>query len=179
MTATEATTAAVEHQMQKRLNDLSEEQQSQLSKALFPSTHTEKVTLMGKERTLRPLTIKFGRQLNVVLQSFQSKIAASADDNVVVDIDLLDIVIDAVRVLATYYEWDDVKEALDAEDCLLPDLQGVVVQQIALQEANDFLLMPLRVLVTVMQQAEIEMLHLQNTFSGLRSSSTTSARLTN
>ena len=165
---TEATTLGIEHQMRERLDALTSEQKQQLTQALFPETHTTKVTVCGVERELRPLTIKYSRMLSVKLQQFQDKVSEGQDENKVVDVDLLDTVIDAVKVLCTFYEWSDVLEKVEEEDCQLEELQHLLVQQVNLQDANDFLLMPLRVLVVVMQQAEIEMIHLQNTFSGLR-----------
>lgn len=167
-TQTEATTASVELQMQERLNQLSSDQRKQLSLALFPETHTDQVTVCGKERKIRPLTVKYSRQLNVKLQAFQDLVQESKDDTKVVDVDLLDTILEAVVVLATFYEWEDVKQKVADEDCYLPELQTLLVQQANLQDMNDFLLMPLRILVVVMQQAEVEMIFLQSTFSGLR-----------
>jgi hypothetical protein len=173
-TATGASSAVAEAQMQERLEALTDEQKGQLSKALFPDTHTEKVTVCGKDRTLRPLTIKYSRQLNVKLQGFQDKVAEGEDSSKVVDIDLLDTVLEAVNVLCTFYEWEDVLQKVADEDCELTELQGLLVQQVNLQDMNDFLLMPLRLLVVLMQMAEIEMFHLQSTFSGLHSANITS-----
>ncbi len=173
-TNTEATTASIEHKMRERLDALTEEQQEQLSKALFPETHTAKVTLCDKERMLRPLPVKFSRQINVKLSQFQKLVAEGQSDTKVVDIDLLDTMLETCTVLATFYEWEDVLEKIVEEEIYMPELQELLVQQTYLQDTNDFLLMPLRILVVVMQQAEIEMIHLQNTFSGLRSSNITS-----
>lgn len=167
-TNNEAVAAMAEAKMRERLDSLTDEQKQQLSKALFPSTDTRKVTLLGEERELRPLTIKFERQLNVTLQAFQDKVKEGEDPTKVVDIDLLETVLDASKILATFYGWDDVKGKIEEEDVHMEELQALLVIQSQLQESNSFLLMPLRILVVVMQQAEIEMIHLQSTFNGLR-----------
>lgn len=166
-TPTEAAALTAERQMRERFDALSDDQQKALSKALFPQTHTGKVTVLGKERTLRPLTIKYARQLNAHLQAFQDKVSEGADEEKVVDLDLLDTVLSACTVIAQFYGWEDVLKAVEEEDCELTEMQGLVVAQTNLQDSNDFLLMGLRLLVVVMQQAEIEMTHLQNTFRGL------------
>ena len=148
---------------------LTPEQREQLSASLFPDTHTDKVMVLGKERLLRPLPIKYSKQINVLLSSFQKMVAASQSGVAAeaIEIDLLTHVVGVCGVLAKFYEWEDVQAALDEEEMQLKELQSLIVHQVHLQEMNDFLLMPLRVLVGVMQQSEIAMIRLQSIFSGL------------
>lgn len=157
----------LEQEVRAQVGTLTAEQQEQLSKALFPDTHTDKVTLCGKERTLRPLTIKCAKQISVLLSEFQKTVEGSQGSGVTIDVDLLDYVMGCSKILADYYGWEDVLEKIDEEDLLLSELQALVVHQMHLQEMNDFLLVPLRVLVNVMQEAEIAVIRLQTMFSGL------------
>lgn len=151
-----------------RTKILTDEQRQQLSQALFPDTHTDKVTLVGKERTITPLPVKVSRKLNAMLQGLQAKLE-EGEGVKVVEINLIDSVLEVADCLASFYGWEDVIEAIKEEEVMLPELQSLIVQQLTLQEMNDFLLMPLRLLVGIMQQAEIEMLNMQSIFSGLDS----------
>lgn len=149
-----------------RTKILSAEQRAQLSQALFPETHTDKVMLVGKERTITPLPVKVSRKLNNMLQGLQAKLE-EGEGVKVVEVNLIDSVLEVGLCLSEFYNWEDVTEAIKEEEVMLPELQALIVMQLTLQEMNDFLLMPLRLLVGVMQQAEIEMMNMQNIFSGL------------
>jgi hypothetical protein len=170
LTNTAEQAQAVEQAVVHSVNALTDEQRDQMSKALFPDTHTTTVMLLGEKRTLRPLPIKYSKQINALLSEFQSIVKASAegaDAESAIELDLLEHVVGVSGILATFYGWPEVQAAIDEEDVMLGDLQSLIVHQMHLQEMNDFLLMPLRVLVGVMQQAEIEMIRLQSIFSGL------------
>lgn len=136
---------------------LTEEQRSQLSKVLFPDTHTDEVDFAGAQRTLRPLTIKFSRRLDSALLPFHEKVrkAAEAEIPFQVDQDIVDALYIAVGILSEFYGWSDVLKKIAEEDVLLEELQILVVQQQHLQGDNDFLLGPLRVLIKFMQTLEI------------------------
>lgn len=159
----------IEQSVIQRTKILSDEQRKNLSKVLFPDTHNSIITLLGKERELRPLPIKISRKLSEQLNAFQIKLEKGITDTATVtDINLCDHLMSTVHTLAEFYEWDDVLADLEIGDHLTTtDLQRVLVEQTHLQETNDFLLIPLRVLVGMMQHTEIEMLNLQSIFSGL------------
>lgn len=156
---------------------LSEEQQANLSKALFPDTHTEFVEVMGVTRTLRPLPVKFARRLHALLKPVAAKIEAHTGDaqksGPAPDLDtpLLDGCMKAAKVLCTFYgdDWADLKEALDKELIQFTDVQALLVQQAALQNANDFLLSPLRIAVGTMRFVEMGTIQYLSMFSGLHS----------
>ena len=164
---TESTTLAV--------SLLSDEQREMLSMALFPDTHTNIVRVLEKERTLRPLPIKWAKQVHAVLAPFHEAIEKagvkegdtdlSKVEETQTEVELLELLIRVGRVLATYYKWEDVVEALDEEELTVEELQELVVTQQNLQSANDFLLMGLRVLVGVMQQAEIQSVRMMTTLT--------------
>jgi hypothetical protein len=136
---------------------LTSEQRSQLSKVLFPDTHTDKVKLLGKERTLRPLTIKFSRRIHEALLPFNDKARKASEDETVfrLDGDIVEALYSAARILSEYYGWEDVPKAVAEEDVMIDELQLLVNVQQRLQGDNDFLLAPLRVLIKLMQTREI------------------------
>jgi len=157
---------------------LSAEEKEMLSQALFPRTQTDKVQVCGKERTLRPLTIKWSKQVHILLAPFINDVQASGlragetdlkklQDHIdQTELDLLKILTDVSLILAEFYGWEDVTEKIGEEDVYQAELQALVVRQMDLQKANDFLLLGLRVLVGVMQQAEIQAVRLLSMFSG-------------
>ena len=171
-------TATIDAAMSVSFQSLSEEEQALLSKALFPSTHTDKVTFCGEERTLRPLTIKWSKQIHILLEPFHQDVAASGVKEGETDLskvqeqvdkselDLLEMLTSVARVLVTFYKWEGVAEKIADEDIYQEELQDLVNCQLRLQGSNDFLLMGLRVLVGVMQQAEIQAVKLLSMFSG-------------
>lgn len=171
-------TATIDSAMVVQFHSLSEAEQALLSKALFPSTHTDKTMLCGQERTLRPLPIKWSKQVHVLLMPFTRDVEASGVKEGETDLskvreqvdrselDLLQLLVDVSLILAKFYKWDDVTEKIEEEDVYQEELQALVVTQLNLQKANDFLLMGLRVLVGVMQQAEIQAVKLLSMFSG-------------
>lgn len=166
----------IEQGVLQRRSALSPDQDAALSKVLFPDTHTDKVTLLGVERTLRPLPVKYSRLLNTCLQDFQLRVEKGLVEEGTTDVNLLDQLLMVVDHLSDFYKWEDVKKELaELEQITTGDLQRVVVNQAALQEANDFLLMPLRVLIGMMRHVEIEMSLYQNISSGPGSSNTTIA----
>lgn len=150
---------------------LTEEQRASLSKVLFPDTHTTKIKLGEKDRELRPLTIKYARQLHAAALPFVRAATAAAESDVAfsLDDDIVNTLKNATQILASYYGWDDVQKMLEEEDFTTSELQNLVVRQQLLQGDNDFLLGPLRILIKVMQVREI--LQARVTNSHLKSSS--------
>jgi hypothetical protein len=149
----------LDQQINLTLEQLSDEQQEKLSKALFPRTHTSKVTLCGKQRELHPLTVKYSRRLHEAAKPFAGKIIQANQSKEVfeLDDDLTIVLFDCAKVLVEVYgeQWADVKAKLEEEDVLLEELQGLLVAQQELQQANDFLLAPLRLAIKLMQVREM------------------------
>jgi len=161
----EVTDGTIEDLVQGLINveheELTEEQNALLSKALFPDTHTTEIEAVGKTRTLRPLTIKFSRQIHSELQPMRNKIAEGIrnKDGTTVDVDqeTLDSLKKVCMVLCEFYgdSWNDIKVAIETEDIDIYELQLMAMTQQYVQGANDFLLLPLRLLLKVSQLQEI------------------------
>jgi len=169
---------AIEATQDMSLLTLTADQREMLSKALFPDTHTDTVEVLGVKRTLRPLPIKWSKQMHALLAPFHEGLEAAeitaegtniekVKEVVANELDLLSLMLSASEIIATYYKWEDVLEALKSEEVLSDELQALIVVQQNLQKANDFLLMGLRMLVGVMQQAEIQSVRMLSMFSGL------------
>lgn len=176
---------------------LTEDMQSQLSYALFPDTHTTEVDVLGKKRTLRPLPLKYSRLVHSITKPISQKMQDEAerqqryrtradylasvgeafeDFPPVSEMDgyTVEALMSVVLILCDYYKWDDIKEDIETgmenENSLrLRDLQSICSVQTQIQEASDFLLDPLRIIIIAMQQLEI-MRVLQSTRSLRRSS---------
>lgn len=156
---------------------LSEEEQEQLSKALFPDTHTDEVEVLGVERTLRPLPVKYARKVHSLLHPISTAVEEAGTEKkskkkgTDLDTQLLDGCLKAAKVLCDFYgeEWADLKEALATEEIQFDEVQALLVQQAALQKANDFLLTPLRIVVGTMRFAEVAAIQYMSTFNGLHS----------
>lgn len=141
------------------IQELSEEERKSLSKVLFPDTHTNEITVGGKKRTLRPLPVKWTRQVSHILQEFNQKTSGS-EDEVASDLNMLDALIKVVRILAEYYKWDDLLD--DPESLNIGEIQSLVYTQTELNGANDFLLSRLFMLVKQMQTREVLQLRLKS-----------------
>ena len=164
--------AQVEDLVQEGLAGLTAEQHENLSKALFPSTHTDKVDVLGKERVLTPIPLKYSREINARLKPFNDKLR-SATKGADVDVDEQELANDLLAVsliLAKRYGFEDLAQAITDEEVTTDEIQAFVVTQVNLQQRNDFLLTPLRFLVGLLQQREIMTMSLlsplQSTNSG-------------
>jgi hypothetical protein len=147
------------------LADLSGNEKANLSKVLFPDTHTSEVTILGKKRELRPTTVKYSRKLHTATSALMEKLdeIEKAQQEGVSDgtreneleAFIMSLLFKAAAVLADFYKWDDVREAVEDENIARIDLEALVYTQVSLNGANDFLLRPLRVLVRMLQAGEI------------------------
>src|SRR5215472_14468086 len=100
---------------------VSDEERSNLSKVLFPDTHTDKVTLLGKERTVKALPIKYSKMIRTKLEPIAKKIGESVtaeDKNAVIvgNDELVDALREVAVILSNFYGWPDVKERAEAEE---------------------------------------------------------------
>lgn len=163
--STEVDVATTLNSLQQQLEP---DEKEALSKVLFPSEHVTHITLLQKRRELQPLVVKHARKLRSIMQPYAEKLngAVKSPDRVDIDLDLLQGITDSARLLAEVYGWADVIEKLDAEELTTSEIQTVVVTQLRLQGENDFLLIPLRVAVMVMQAVEIQNSRLRSIFGG-------------
>ena len=152
------------------VSELSLSEKEKLSYALFPETHTKSVQVLGKERILRPLTIKYSRIVNKLLEPYMDRLSKTAVEGseeaatgVPMDL-ILTSLFRVVKSMADFYgnEWEDIKIAIESEDIALVEMEGVVVQQSHLNTVNDFLLVPLRTLIRMMQLQEIRNVRLES-----------------
>lgn len=168
-------TGEPEQELDLSFGSLSDEQKSACSKVLFPETHTDKVTILGKQRELRVLTIKLSRRLNEAMLPFSKALSeAQLSDSapsaiqraVPMDDTLIESMLRSASILADFYEWKDVATALADEGVTQDEIQSLLVTQTALQGANDFLLGPLRTAIEVMRSrnvAEVKLRSLSTT----------------
>jgi len=162
--------AIAESTKDERLEQLTEEERALLEHSvLFPETFDGKVTILGEERRLRALPIKYAKQIHAALSSLTEAAAMSADrilersfgkqkraeqDQ---EFDMLKTVMVVSHILAEFYQWDDVLTALKEEMVTIEELQALIVMQQGVQRSSDFLLTGLRVITALMQT--IEMAH--------------------
>lgn len=152
---------------------LSEDEQEKLSKVLFPDTHTNVVNILGKPRELRPLPVKQAQRLKALVSPVTKQIekamqASEKDSTVDYDADepIQEVLSRTVNFLADYYGWEDVREALKGDGLPMSEYQGLVVSQVQINGANDFLLAPLRTVVRLMQLTEMLAVRFQSLFNG-------------
>lgn len=150
---------------------VSAEESEQLSKVLFPDTDTTSVTLLGSERQLRPLPIKYSKQIHALLEPVGKKIAQALtlpteqEPLVGPDIpheEIVKALQEVAKVCATFYNWAEVKEAAEKEELSLSELQSLAVTQSEVSGRNDFLLGPLRLVIKALQIQEVVILKFQN-----------------
>jgi hypothetical protein len=147
----------LQQELDLSLSALSSDQLSKLSAVLFPETHTDKVNLCGRMRILKPLTVKWIRKVHAASKPLAEKALKANQEQKVFDIDepLAECLFTVTGILADAYGWDDVKTKVAEEDILLEEMQDVINRQQELNNTSDFLLSPLRVLLTVMKAAEV------------------------
>ena len=159
----EDTAATLESVKDQAYQDLPTDFQQQLSLVLFPETHTDKVKVFGKKRSISPLPIKPCKKLHSALKPVMEKIqkTVSEADDQDFDDEFLEAILDAGKILAEHYGWEDVKEAIEEDEIVLGEVQALLVAQTNLQGANDFLLRALQVVCSVMQMTEIQAINLK------------------
>lgn len=148
---------------------LSDEEKAQCSKVLFPDTHTNKITVFGRERELRPTSVKVSRQLSALLEPFGKKVedAQAKDLDIQVDEDILAALLGVAECLCKFYgsEWDDIYKSIKEEDISQIDLEAIAFTQQDLNGANDFLLRHLRVIIHMLKMREIATVKIGNMLS--------------
>ncbi len=151
--------AKIDKDLELSLDLLTEDEQSRLSKVLFPETHVKEVMLCEKVRSLHPLTVKYSRKLHALAEPLVLEVEKAQKDGTVFQIDeqLSACLFKIILVMCEAYgrEWDDVKGRATDEDIHLDELQGAIVAQQNLQGLSDFLLSPLHVLVKIMRAREV------------------------
>ena len=140
-----------------QMEPLTEKQREELDKVLFPETHKDKVRVLGIVRSLNPIPIKVARALNAAIKPVAHKVEGSFQtaEKVEIDEEILEALKEGSRILTKYYGWEKVTEAIDNEEVTTSELQDLVFTQTRLNDTNDFLLGPCRVLERVLQLTEI------------------------
>lgn len=169
-TSVEKMEAQLQALKQDALLQVEEDDYSKLSKALFPDSHTDTVELLGLKRTLRPLPVKYAKQLFELFFPFTKALDESTkgtpqESTMSLDGPILTAMFKQAEILAKYYKWDDVLKAAQEEELTLTELQSLSSVQSELNRSNDFLLGPLRIAIRLMQIAEIMNLKFQSTLS--------------
>lgn len=137
---------------------LTSSEQARLSKVLFPETDLDTVEILGKKRTIRPLPLKISKQAFAVLEPFAAahkKAEEAKGEQISLNEDIIFALGEFAKVLAKFYEWEDVLKAAEEEGLTVSELQELAVKQQHRSGANDFLLSSVRLLVNVMRLHEI------------------------
>lgn len=143
----------LENAKQLAQSGLDEDEEAMLSKVLFPETHTEAVVVLGRKRKVHPLPVKPARKISATLRPVSEALQANESKDFTDE--LIDGLLESARVLADFYKWEDVLQAIDDEAVTTTDLQALLIAQNAIQGNNDFLLTPLRLAIVTMQLVEI------------------------
>ena len=163
---------SVDDQVAANLNklqgELTEEESANLSKILFPDEHVTSAMALGERRELKPMPVKWARKVRSCMQPYAKKLeeATKNPGTIDVDLDLLEGICQAVKTMAEFYGWEDILEALKEDSLTTSELQALVTAQVTLQGANDFLFIPLRVAVMIMQAVEIQNRRYRTIFGG-------------
>jgi hypothetical protein len=154
---------------------LTEEERARLSRVLFPQTDTTEVTLLGKTRELHPLPIKAAQRLKKALTPMNKELQAGielTEKDPKAEYDAQDAILRSLEktaeILAEFYGWTDIQEALSKDGISITELQALAVTQVEVNGSNDFLLDGLRTVVRWMRLAEMMSAHFQSTLTGLR-----------
>jgi len=121
-----------------------------------------KVLVMGNTRTIKPLPIKPAKKLssllNNILREFnklgqmdpkeRDSTALGGQDEL-----LADSLVDCLVVLSDHYKWGVERDAI-LEEMTLKEVKSVIDVQAALNEEDDFLLQPLRIISQVLSRTK-------------------------
>lgn len=151
------------------------DQEAILSKALWPETHIVEFEIDGKTRKLRPVPIKTSKELWAALKPFSDQYGAALRDKdakLNIDMQAVEALKAACVILTNYYSqkepdqgWAELKALIEADEIAIGELQMFAVLQERLNGTNDFLLSPLRVLITAQRTAEMLVAKTQQFYS--------------
>jgi hypothetical protein len=132
-----------------------EDVEKNLSKVLFNET-TDKVKLLDKERTLRPIPIKYAKQISAKLIPFSLEVQEAFNKQEAKDLNagMMAALTDAANIIASFYKWDDVLKAISDEEITTAEMQSLCISQVNLNGNNDFLLRPLSLVIEMMRMIE-------------------------
>lgn len=152
------------------LPTLTEDEQVSLSKVLFPDTHVEEVILLDLPRKIKPIPVKFSRQIFALLKPISEKIGKSVQEQDKQEFDSTDEITKSLfqvaNILADFYKWEDVKQAAAQELLSLSEVQTLAYAQQEVNGSNDFLLGPLRLIIRVQQVHETLAARFQSLLTG-------------
>jgi len=123
-----------------------------IDKVLIPELHTKKAVLAGNEVELHPLPVanakKISKDITEVRELITSTINVENPENIPPDFDLkiMDALISAVRNIADFYKLGLSLEEISSK-CSTSELLNFIEVQLEVNGENDFLLLPLRVII--------------------------------
>lgn len=125
---------------------------------LFPEGKVLKASLCGETVELRPLPIKWAKQLSArlsdVIKQFgeedKKKLKAFQEK---ADIEIVDALLDCMVIMAQFYELEDVERESIEKVMSVTEVKALVLAQAQINEDDDFLLMPLQAIIGVLSQA--------------------------
>jgi hypothetical protein len=121
---------------------------------------SKSVTVCGVERVLAPLPVKAAKRLssvlNEVVKGFNKIANTPSEERVATALggqeeQITDAFVSALGILAEHYKWPITIKDIE-EQMPLKEIRTAVLHQAALNEEDDFLLLPLRLVSQVLSQ---------------------------
>lgn len=146
--------------------DMGDDEQAKLSKVLFPDTHKESATINGKEFKVTPVPLRISKRIQVALEDFTNNAVKAAANPSGKAFDasaaVADQIAEVAKIMCAFYaerfpegDWNQLLEDLKEENIGITEIQDLVMTQQAVQGTNDFLLVPLRLALRLMQVQEL------------------------
>jgi len=143
--------------MADELDDIKgrEEFEAKADKVLYPDTHRKDACLLGKTISLRPLPIKYAKQINFLLEQMTAEAPDAKDGGAREDDLLIAKLCRAASIIATYHGEEFTPGQIeDGAGC--SEIMAFCEAQVALNGENDFLLWRLRGVFQLLQRALVE-----------------------
>lgn len=160
---------SIEEEFAKQMTQLPPELADQLSEVLFPQAFTKTVTLLSEARAIHAIPILYAKKVYEACKPINVKLAKVASGDVKIEEaendaftgELVAALSTVATILAEFYEWEDVKEAIKKDGLSVPEIQELAVEQREANGRNDFLLGPLHGIIRSMQMFEMANLKLE------------------
>lgn len=166
----ELSTRDVESYLQDMISqavaDMGDDQRKKLSKVLYPDTHKESVEINGKTFNVTPVPLRISKRISAALEDFSEQARKAATDTKGDAFDasakVADQISEVAKIMCGFYmerfpegDWGQLLEDLKAENIGIAEIQDLVMTQQVVQGTNDFLFIPLRLAIRLMQVQEI------------------------